>query len=79
MSLEIYPPFTTDFRFTGPTVAISCDVDYDSVEGEYHARGSNGLFHGTSDTAEGAALNCFMAWMTRNRGWYEQTKEQSEG
>ena len=65
---NIYPPFTKDYRFTGPHVAISCDVDFDREEMEYVATSSTGNFKGTGGSAEAAALNCFKAWMT-NRGW----------
>lgn len=68
---EIYPPFTKYYGFTGPNVAISCNVDYDKENHEYVAKSSNG-FHGTGDSAEAAALNCFMAWMTPNRGWFRR-------
>jgi len=68
---EIYPPFTPDYRFTGPTTAISCEVEWDKEELFYHAKSSNG-FHGTGTTEHEAALNCFTAWMTLQKGWYDK-------
>lgn len=61
---EIYPPFTERYCFTGPNVAISCSVEWDSENEEYHAKSDNG-FHGwSSHNEEQAALMCFLAWMT---------------
>lgn len=73
---EVYPPFTEYWGFTGPNVAISCEVDYDREHEEYRATTSAG-FHGAGQTQEEAALACFSAWMTGKRGWFEPLKEGS--
>ena len=63
MADEIRPPFTPYYSFTGPHVAISCDVEYDREHEEYRATSSAG-FHGAGQTADEAALACFSAWMS---------------
>jgi hypothetical protein len=64
----IRPPFTENYRFTGPHTAISCDVDYDKEQECYVARGSG--FVGSGDTEHDAAIMCFTAWVTGRRAWY---------
>lgn len=68
---DIFPPFTKRHEFTGPTTAISCKVNWDETQELYHAVGNNGMFHGMAHTSDGAALNCFKAWMTQEFGWFE--------
>lgn len=67
---EVHGPFTPYYAFTGPNVAISCEVEWDEVEEQYHAKSSNG-FHGTGESRDAAALACFQAWLTRHKGWFE--------
>lgn len=66
-------PFTDNYRFTGPTVAVSCEVDYDKNDGVWRARGSG--FVGEADTKDAAALNCFQAWLTADRAYFEGVSE----
>lgn len=68
---DVSPPFTKDYRFTGPHHAMSCEVEHDREESCYVARSTG--FVGQGDTAYAAALNCFRAWATGDRGWFEGT------
>jgi hypothetical protein len=64
------PPFTDNYRFTGPDVAISCKVEYDREQERYIARGGDWTgFSARSEKA--AALNCFRAWMLDEGGFHE--------
>ena len=67
---EVHAPFTPYYSFTGPNVAISCDVEWDDVDECYHAKNSVG-FHGTGDSRHEAALACFQAWLTNRKGWFD--------
>ena len=62
------PPFSENFRFTGPHTAISCTVEFDHERECWHATGSG--FHGPGESQESAAIACFTAWLTRTHGWY---------
>lgn len=77
MEREVFPPFTANWRFTGPDTAISCEVDYDTEEQCWIATSSAG-FRGAADSPEGAALACFEAWMTRRRAWFVPASEEVE-
>lgn len=67
---KVYPPFTERYVFSGPSVAISCEVDFDKEEGCWTASSSAG-FKSTGESACGAALNLFKAWMTHDKAWFE--------
>lgn len=65
------PPWEQDhYSFSGPGVAISCEVDYDRERECYLAIGSAG-HRGTGESPDAAALACFMAWTTSHGAWYE--------
>lgn len=65
-------PFTDDYRFTGPNVAISCTVHYDREQERYVAGGGDGWFGFSSHSEKAAALNCFRAWLLDEGGFYER-------
>jgi hypothetical protein len=67
------------YSFTGPGVAISCKVAYDSAEGCYVAapEQEGGRHVGKSmQSAHDAALACFQAWMTGRNSYWQQSPEQ---
>lgn len=62
------------YSFSGPGVAISCEVVYDSDRECYVAKGDSGHV-GTADSRHAAALACFEAWMTNRHAYYQQPPE----
>lgn len=63
------------YSYSGPGVAISCDVAYDPERECYVATGSSGHV-GTGDNHHTAALACFEAWMTNRHAYYQQPPDQ---
>lgn len=61
---EVTEPFSARHKFTGPNVAISCEVSWDDEYGGYIARSDHGWTGFSRDTANLAALNCFRGWTT---------------
>lgn len=75
---DVNAPFTENYRFTGPNVAISCEVDYDREQERYIAIGGGGGWTGFSaHSAHAAALNCFRAWMLDEGGYHESMANRS--
>lgn len=67
-------PFTEDDRtytFRGPSVAISCQVDYDREREAYVATSAEGFYGVDRHSRHAAALRCFSAWMVGNEQGYK--------
>lgn len=57
------PPWENEhYSFTGPGVAISCEVNYNRSTGVYVATGDTGIV-ATAHSKHEAALRLFTAWL----------------
>lgn len=73
---DIAPWERTDYSFTGPGVAVSCEVDWDREQERYVAKGEGWVgFSRTS--AKAAALNCFRGWLL-DEGAHFEPEETSD-